>query len=58
MLERLSPTSAQATFRKGDAFRFSVLAVVDDTARVMTWDQAGTDIDARPFTDHLVFRRP
>ena len=56
-LERLSPTSARATFRKGGGVRFSVDAVVDDTAGLMTWDQAGTDVDARPFTDHLVFRR-
>jgi hypothetical protein len=56
-LERLSPTSARATFRKGGDVRFSVDAVVDDTAGLMTWDQAGTDVDARPFTDHLVFRK-
>ena len=56
-LERLSPTSARATFRKGGAVKLSVDAVVDHTARLMTWDQAGTDVDARPFTDHLVFRR-
>ena len=56
-LERLSPRSARAMFRKGDAVRFTVVAVLDDTARALTWEQAGTDIDARPFNDRLVFRR-
>jgi hypothetical protein len=56
-LERLSPRSARAIFRKGDAVRFTVVAAVDDTARALTWEQAGTDIDARPFNDRLVFRR-
>ena len=56
-LERLSPTSARATFKKGGDVRYSVDAVVDDTAGLLTWDQAGSDIDARPFADHLVFRR-
>jgi hypothetical protein len=55
-LERLSPRSARAIFRKGDAVRFTVVAAVDDTARALTWEQAGTDIDARPFNDRLVFR--
>jgi hypothetical protein len=56
-LQRLSPRSARAIFRKGDAVRFTVVAVLDDTARALTWEQAGTDIDARPFNDRLVFRR-
>ena len=56
-LERLSSTSARAIFKKGGSFRFSVDAVVDDTSGLLTWDQAGTDVDGRSFTDHLVFRR-
>jgi hypothetical protein len=56
-LQRLSPRSVRAFFRKGDAVRFTVVAVLDDTARALTWEQAGTDIDARPFNDRLVFRR-
>ena len=56
-LQRLSPRSARAIFRKDDAVRFTVVAAVDDTARALTWEQMGTDIDARPFNDRLVFRR-
>jgi len=56
-LQRLSPQSVRATFKKGDAVRFTVVAAVDDTGRTLTWDQVGTDIDAAPFTDRLVFRR-
>ncbi len=56
-LQRLSPRSARAIFRKGDAIRFTVVVAVDDTERALTWEQAGTDIDARPFNDRLVFRR-
>ena len=56
-LQRLSPRSVRAFFRKGDAVRFTVVAVLDDTARALTWEQAGTDIDARSFNDRLVFRR-
>ncbi len=57
-VERLGPTSARAVFSKGDALRFTGLAAVDDTTGVLTWEQAGTDIDAKPFNDRLVFRRP
>ena len=56
-LQRLSPSSARAIFRKGDAVRLTVVAVLDDTARALTWEQTGTDSDARPFNDRLVFRK-
>ena len=56
-LQRLSPRSARAIFRKDVAVRLTVVAAVDDTARALTWEQEGTDIDARPFNDRLVFRR-
>ena len=56
-LQRLSPQSARAIFRKGDAVRLTVVAAVDATSQALTWEQVGTDIDARPFNDRLVFRR-
>jgi len=56
-LQRLGPRSVRANFRKGDAVRFTAVATVDDMGSTLTWEQLGTDIDAAPFHDRLVFRR-